>query len=46
LSRFGSRVDVYLPAGYGCQVLPGQRCVAGETVLGRLGLEVAGGVTQ
>ena len=46
LIRFGSRVDVYLPAGYGCQVLPGQRCVAGETVLGRLGLEVAGGVTQ
>lgn len=37
LIRFGSRVDVYLPAGYGCQVLPGQRCVAGETVLARYG---------
>lgn len=33
LIRFGSRVDVYLPEGYGCAVLPGQRCVAGETVL-------------
>lgn len=37
LIRFGSRVDVYLPAGYGCNVLPGQRCVAGETVLARRG---------
>ncbi len=37
LIRFGSRVDVYLPAGYACQVLPGQRCVAGETVLARYG---------
>jgi len=37
LIRFGSRVDVYLPAGYACQVLPGQRCVAGETVLARQG---------
>ncbi len=47
LIRFGSRVDVYLPAGYGCQVLPGQRCVAGETVLARRGDEdVTVGVTQ
>ncbi len=37
LIRFGSRVDVYLPAGYACQVLPGQRCIAGETVLARYG---------
>ncbi len=37
LIRFGSRVDVYLPAGYGCEVLPGQRCVAGETILARRG---------
>ena len=37
LIRFGSRVDVYLPTGYGCEVLPGQRCVAGETILARRG---------
>ena len=37
LIRFGSRVDVYLPAGYGCEVAVGQRAVAGETVLARLG---------
>jgi len=47
LIRFGSRCDVYLPAGYAPQVLAGQRCVAGETVLARLGVsEVASGVTQ
>ena len=47
LIRFGSRVDVYLPAGYGVQVLPGQRCVAGETVLARLGVPgVTAGTTQ
>ncbi len=47
LIRFGSRVDVYLPAGYGCQVLPGQRCVAGETVLARFGQpDVILGTTQ
>ncbi|MGI4877393.1 MAG: phosphatidylserine decarboxylase [Janthinobacterium lividum] len=47
LIRFGSRVDVYLPAGYGCQVLPGQRCVAGETVLARLAHDdLLVGVTQ
>jgi phosphatidylserine decarboxylase len=47
LIRFGSRVDVYLPAGYACQVLPGQRCVAGETVLARRDIaEVTLGVTQ
>jgi phosphatidylserine decarboxylase len=34
LIRFGSRVDVYLPAGTGAQVLLGQRTIAGETVLG------------
>ncbi|MDB5738531.1 MAG: phosphatidylserine decarboxylase [Sphingomonas bacterium] len=33
LIRFGSRVDVYLPAGTGAQVLLGQRTIAGETVL-------------
>jgi len=34
LIRFGSRVDVYLPAGIAPRVALGQRCVAGETVLG------------
>lgn len=33
LIRFGSRVDVFLPAGYHPQVVKGQRAVAGETVL-------------
>ena len=37
LIRFGSRVDVYLPAGTGAQVLLGQRTIAGETVLGIVG---------
>jgi phosphatidylserine decarboxylase len=39
LIRFGSRVDVYLPAGTGAQVLLGQRTIAGETVLGTLGAD-------
>lgn len=47
LIRFGSRVDVYLPEGYAAQVLAGQRCVAGETVLARLGAsELLLGATQ
>ncbi len=37
LIRFGSRVDVYLPQGTAPAVALGQRCVAGETILGRLG---------
>jgi phosphatidylserine decarboxylase len=37
LIRFGSRVDVFLPAGTGSQVLLGQRTIAGETVLGIIG---------
>jgi phosphatidylserine decarboxylase len=37
LIRFGSRVDVFLPAGTGSQVLLGQRTIAGETVLGVIG---------
>jgi phosphatidylserine decarboxylase len=36
LIRFGSRVDVYLPAGTEPQVLPGQRAVGAETVLARI----------
>ncbi|MDE8652082.1 phosphatidylserine decarboxylase [Novosphingobium album (ex Liu et al. 2023)] len=37
LIRFGSRVDVYLPAGTEPKVLLGQRIVAGETVLAEVG---------
>ena len=36
LIRFGSRVDVALPSGSTPQVRPGQRVVAGVTVLARL----------
>jgi len=37
LIRFGSRVDVYLPAGTEPKVLMGQKIVAGETVLAEIG---------
>jgi phosphatidylserine decarboxylase len=37
LIRFGSRVDVYLPAGTEPKVLMGQKVIAGETVLAELG---------
>ena len=37
LIRFGSRVDVYLPAGTDARVLLGQTVVAGETILGMAG---------
>jgi phosphatidylserine decarboxylase len=37
LIRFGSRVDVYLPAGTEPKVLVGQKTIAGETVLAELG---------
>ncbi|HVQ08776.1 MAG TPA: phosphatidylserine decarboxylase [Allosphingosinicella sp.] len=47
LIRFGSRVDVYLPAGTSSQVLLGQRTIAGETVVGRIGVsELIEGVAQ
>jgi phosphatidylserine decarboxylase len=36
LIRFGSRVDVYLPAGTEPKVLMGQKIIAGETVLAEL----------
>lgn len=39
LIRFGSRVDVYLPHGTSSRVIKGQRCVAGETVLGEIGVD-------
>ena len=41
LIRFGSRVDVYLPAGTGPRVLLGQRTIAGETVIGEIGVDPA-----
>ena len=41
LIRFGSRVDVYLPAGTGPRVLLGQRAIAGETILGEIGVDPA-----
>jgi phosphatidylserine decarboxylase len=37
--RFGSRVDVYLPAGTGARVLLGQRAIAGETLIAELGVD-------
>jgi phosphatidylserine decarboxylase len=37
LIRFGSRVDVYLPKGTASQVVLGQRIIAGETILARIG---------
>jgi phosphatidylserine decarboxylase len=37
LIRFGSRVDVYLPAGTASKVALGQKTVAGETILGVIG---------
>src|SRR3954451_12666519 len=39
LIRFGSRVDVYLPAGTAPMVLLGQRTIAGETVLAEVGID-------
>jgi phosphatidylserine decarboxylase len=46
LIRFGSRVDVFLPADTACQVILGQRTIAGETIIGRIGGETMTGVTQ
>jgi phosphatidylserine decarboxylase len=40
LIRFGSRVDVYLPEGVAPRVLVGQRAIAGETILGIVGLDI------
>ena len=47
LIRFGSRVDVYLPAGTAPRVLLGQRSIAGETIIAELGSDTAlAGVSQ
>lgn len=47
LIRFGSRVDVYLPAGTEPKVLMGQRIVAGETVLAEMGqTDLIEGISQ
>jgi len=47
LIRFGSRVDVYLPAGTSSRVLLGQRTIAGETVIAKIGeAETLEGVAQ
>ncbi len=47
LIRFGSRVDVYLPAGTEPRVVLGQKVIAGETVLGEIGqAPVIEGVSQ
>ena len=47
LIRFGSRVDVYLPAGTDAKVLLGQKVIAGETVLAELGTQgLLEGVSQ
>src|SRR5574338_1497611 len=47
LIRFGSRVDVYLPAGTSPKVLLGQRTIAGETVLAEAGVDATlTGVSQ
>ncbi len=39
LIRFGSRVDVFLPAGTASWVIKGQRCVAGETIIAEIGVD-------
>jgi phosphatidylserine decarboxylase len=46
LIRFGSRVDVFLPEGYGCAVALGQRAIAGETILARRGAPDTAGISQ
>ncbi|UVO49268.1 phosphatidylserine decarboxylase [Sphingomonas sp. SUN019] len=46
LIRFGSRVDVYLPDDCTPQVVLGQRTIAGETIIGRVGAPAATGVAQ
>jgi phosphatidylserine decarboxylase len=40
LIRFGSRVDIYLPGSAAPRVALGQRAIAGETILGIVGLDI------
>jgi len=47
LIRFGSRVDVYLPAGTEPKIVLGQKMIAGETILAEIGQQdVIEGVIQ
>ena len=46
LIRFGSRVDVFLPDDCAPQVALGQRSVAGETIIGRVGGVPVQGIAQ
>jgi phosphatidylserine decarboxylase len=46
LIRFGSRVDVYLPDDCTPQITLGQRSIAGETVIGRVGGVPVHGISQ
>ena len=46
LIRFGSRVDVFLPDDTMPQVTLGQRSIAGETVIGRVGGQPVTGISQ
>ena len=46
LIRFGSRVDVFLPDDCVPQVTLGQRSIAGETVIGRVGGQSVVGIAQ
>ncbi len=46
LIRFGSRVDVFLPDDCAPQVTLGQRSIAGETVIGRVGGTLVSGISQ
>ena len=46
LIRFGSRVDVFLPDDCAPQVALGQRSIAGETIIGRMGGTPATGLSQ
>ncbi|MBB4619522.1 phosphatidylserine decarboxylase [Sphingomonas abaci] len=46
LIRFGSRVDVFLPDDCAPQVALGQRSVAGETIIGRVGGVAVQGIAQ
>jgi len=46
LIRFGSRVDVFLPDDCAPQVTLGQRSIAGETIVGRVGGKPVAGISQ